>query len=284
MSKLSYLTTVMLMICALCTPVQAGLFSKKPPEQPPITGNVFMSEDFNSNLSSEVPVKSLTIGSNTLYSDKPALTIVNVGTGDRALSLVGSFVRFRINPTNIGQGQALQLQFTITYPNGATEDKQSLRFGFYSLSDITDTTAVVAADQGLGIFTVPSVDAKSGKTSFIQDLNAPDRAGKWPGFMGGGPGSRQSSDKCGSINFLKKTAQISMTIAPIANGVGVNPSWQVSFSIKIGKKSITNRYVFDSSNQFDLTSFNTVGIRVGATEQAYVDDVSVSLLKLADAE
>jgi hypothetical protein len=270
----------LLLASVLCTPVQAGFFKKTTPE--PIPGKVIFSENFDDSIPTDVPVRSLVVGPATFYSDKPSLGIVSVGIGDRAISVIGTYLRFGINPINLGQGQALQLQFNITYPNGATDDKQSLRFGLSNLSDTTETNTIVAGDQGLSVFTVPSVDARLGKTSIIQDLNIADRSGKWPGFLGGGPGSRQNAEKCGSINFQNKTALIIMTIAPVASQAAANMPWQVSFSIKVGKKSITNRYIFDSSSQFDLTSFNTVGIRIGSNELAYIDNIAVSLIKIAD--
>lgn len=264
-----------------CLQAQAGFFKKDVPE--PVVGRVLYSENFDEVPNVDIPTPILKAGPARFYSNKPALGIVGIGRSDRALSLTSSYLRFGIEPSNLGQGQALQLQFTITYPNGPTDDKQSLRFGFYNVPDIAADTSE-ATDQGLALFTIASVDAKSGSTSFTQDLNVADRNGKWPGFLGGGPGTRQSVEKSGSINFQTKPTQVTLTIAPVTSTGGINPSWQMTLLMKSGKKTLSGRYIFASSGQFDCTSFNAVGIRIGATEIAYIDDVSVKILKLADAD
>jgi hypothetical protein len=265
----------------LCSQAHAGFFKNDEPE--PVIASVLYSENFDEARVADVPAPGLAVGTPVFYSDKPALSIVGVGRGNRALSLAGSYLKLGIAPSNLGQGQALRLQFTITYPKGPVEDKPSLRFGFYNVADVASTTSV-ASDQGLALFTNASVDAKTGTTGFTQDLNCPDRSGKWPGVIGGGPGARGSSEKSGCINFQNKPAQVTLTIAPIYSMPGVNPSWQATVLIKSGKKTLALNYIFPSSSQFDCTSFNTVCIRVGVTEIAYIDDLSVKILKLADAQ
>lgn len=239
---------------------------------------VLVGETFASAPLTSAPTNQLSLGAVTITSNQPALEIVSLEDGTKVLRFRpkrGAWVRVAFAPTTLKAKQAISLQAQVKYPAGAPDKGAALRVGIYALTDAASPVAV-AEDVGFAALTNPGAAGDTPGTTFLRDNATANSEGKFPGFLGGGPGTSPGGNPGPVLNFGTAWTELFFALSP-TNDKPAAP-WTATYLVGKAGAPMKNQASFKESKEFVSPAFNVAGLSVGPGDELLIRSLTIAVI------
>ena len=134
----------------------------------------------------------------------------------------------------------------------------------------------VAEGVGFAALTNPGASGDTPGTTFLRDNATTNSEGKFPGFLGGGPGTSPGGNPGPVLDFGTAWTELFFALSP-TNDKPAAP-WTATYLVGKAGAPMKNQASFKESKEFVSPAFNVAGLSVGPGDELLIRSLTIAVI------